>query len=233
MLKFFDTSLYWSPLLTKTQLWIRSLPNVTKCITKHLTLEDKFVNDQKLKFRATFLYSDSTLQSKKKTLNQWKLSTISGRNSKNCPNLGNFIFFESCNRQKLWLLMLLLSCNSNVSPLKTFIQLAFELNSMSVNIGSAKKNNLKKFHNVRKKFMRYRSNNERRDLMEYCRNGMQLEKIQSLQVKKGGTDKLLDVLPLLPSYVDTLKKNALLLMNALYKLNVHKLSQTKLWELLI
>ena len=76
--------------------------------------------------------------------------------------------------------------------------------------------------------MRYRSNNKRRDLMEYCRNGMQLEKIQSLQVKKGGTDKLLDVLPLLPSYVDTLKKNALLLMNALYKLNVHKLSQTKL-----
>ena len=42
MLKTLDSFLYWNSLLTKSQLWIRSLPTATKCKTYQLTIEDKF-----------------------------------------------------------------------------------------------------------------------------------------------------------------------------------------------
>ena len=44
LLKTLDSFLYWNSLLTKSQLWIRSLPTATKCMTYQHTIEDKFVS---------------------------------------------------------------------------------------------------------------------------------------------------------------------------------------------
>ena len=49
---------------------------------------------------------------------------------------------------KFWLMMLLLSCYSNICPLKFFFQLYFELNSISVNFGLSKKPFYKSFQNL-------------------------------------------------------------------------------------
>ena len=60
MLKTLDSFLYWNSLLTRSQLWIRSLPTATQCMTWQLTKEDKFVSRSRSTMLTNLPNSDST-----------------------------------------------------------------------------------------------------------------------------------------------------------------------------